>query len=90
MAPLRSFWADNLYHLRNAGDHSSAVLHAFGVRMIGDPGCKSRKSRQTYVRSERLTLAALADRLADRPWSLAFASFALTALLFQPNYLGVV
>ncbi|HVF82748.1 MAG TPA: hypothetical protein VM913_01065 [Sphingomicrobium sp.] len=58
--------------------------------MIGDPGCTGRKSRQTNVRSERLTLAALADRLADRPWALAFASFAVTALLIQPDYLGVV
>lgn len=58
--------------------------------MIGDPSSKGRKSRQTYVGSGRLTLASLMDRLADRPWALAFASFALTALLIQPDYLGVV
>ena len=58
--------------------------------MNGDIGCKGRKSRQNNVRSERLTLAALADRLADRPWALAFASFAVTALLIQPDYFGVV
>jgi hypothetical protein len=58
--------------------------------MIGDPGCNGRESRQTDVRPERLTLAALADRLADRPWALAFASFAVTALLIQPDYLGVM
>ena len=58
--------------------------------MIGDRGYKGRKSRQTDFRSERLTLAALADRLADRPWALAFASFAVTALLIQPDYLGVL
>jgi hypothetical protein len=58
--------------------------------MIGDLGSKGRKSRQTHGRSERLTLAALADRLADRPWALAFASFAVTVFLIQPEYLGVV
>jgi hypothetical protein len=58
--------------------------------MIGDSDCKGRKSIQTSVRSKRLTLAALADRLGERPWGLAFASFAVTALLFQPDYLGVV
>ena len=58
--------------------------------MIGDPDRKGRKSRHTDARSERLTLGALADRLANRPWALAFASFALTALLIQPGYLGVI
>jgi hypothetical protein len=58
--------------------------------MIGAPRRKGRKSKETYVRSERVTLAALADRLADRPWALTFASFALTALLIRPEHLGVV
>ncbi|MFC7536103.1 hypothetical protein ACFQPG_01820 [Sphingomonas sp. GCM10030256] len=58
--------------------------------MNGDLGCKDRKSTQRPVRSERLTLTALADRLAERPLALAFASFAVTAFLIQSNYLGVV
>ena len=58
--------------------------------MIVDTGQKGRKPSQTPVRSKRLTLAVLADRLADRPCVLAFASFAVTALLIQPDYLGVV
>ena len=58
--------------------------------MIEYPACKGRKSRQTYVQSERLTLAALPDRLANRPWALAFASFAMTAVLIQQDYLSVV
>ena len=58
--------------------------------MIGDPGGKARKSRQSDGGSGRLTLAALADRLADRPWALAFASFAVTALLIQPSHFGIV
>lgn len=58
--------------------------------MIGDPRGEGRKSGQTDGRSERLTLAALTDRLADRPWALALASFALTALLVHPDYLGLV
>jgi hypothetical protein len=53
-------------------------------------GYKGRKSTQTPVRSKRLTLAQFADRLAERPWVLAFASFAVTAFLIQPNYVGVV
>lgn len=58
--------------------------------MIGDSGCKGRMSIQTSVRSKRPTLAALADRLAERPWGLTFAGFALTALLIRPDYLGAV
>jgi len=58
--------------------------------MIGDSGGKGRKATYIPVRSERLTLAALADRLAERPKALAFASFVVTAYLLQPNYLGVV
>jgi hypothetical protein len=58
--------------------------------MIGDPGRKGRKVGQTNVQSERLTLAALANRLADRPWALAVASFALTALLMQPDYISLI
>ena len=58
--------------------------------MIGDPGRKGCKSGQTNVRSERLTLAALADRLADQPWALSVASFAVTALLIQPDYLSLL
>ena len=58
--------------------------------MIGDPGREGRKSGRTKVRSERLTLAALTDQLADRPWALAVASFTVTALLIQPDYFGVI
>lgn len=34
---------------------------------------------------ERLTLSALANRLGERPWALAFASFVMTALLILPG-----
>ena len=87
MAHLRSHGADDLYDLRNAGEHPSAVLHAFGVRMIGNSSCKGGKSTQTSARSKRLTLAAW---LAERPWGLACASFAVTALLIRPDYVGVI
>ncbi|WP_205481580.1 hypothetical protein [Sphingomonas arenae] len=57
--------------------------------MIGDPGRPARKVGQTNGRSERLTLSALANRLADRPWALAVASFAVTVILIQPAYIGL-
>lgn len=58
--------------------------------MIEDPGFKVREAKETGVRSKRLTFPALVDRLAARPWLVAFASFAVTAPLIKSGYLGIL
>ncbi len=50
--------------------------------MIEDPHANSSKSTRVSG-PEPLTKAALVDRLAERPWVLAFTSFAVTAILIQ-------
>ncbi|URD60927.1 hypothetical protein M8312_14300 [Sphingomonas sp. KRR8] len=58
--------------------------------MTGDAGSDRAKPIRTFLRSDRFTLATLANRLADRPWALAFASFAVTAFLIRPDDLGLL
>jgi hypothetical protein len=58
--------------------------------MIENPHVNSPKSTRASAGPEPQTTAALVDHLAERPWALAFTSFAVTAILIQTVGLGLV
>ena len=58
--------------------------------MNKDTECAGRKPIQAPIRSERQTLAALANWLAERPWALASVSFTVTAFWIQAGDLSML